>query len=136
MPHIDLNSDVGEGFGAWGGGPDELLVPYLTSVNIACGYHAGDPSTIRRTCELAVAHDCVIGAQVSYPDLAGFGRRFMDLQHDDLRDAILYQLGALDAMAGGGTRAPRSFRSCSERTCNTKDAKKSSETVHSSKVRL
>lgn len=100
MPHIDLNSDVGEGYGAWGGGPDELLMPFLTSVNIACGFHAGDPSTIRRTCELAVAHDCVIGAQVSYPDLAGFGRRFMDMQHDDLRDAVLYQLGALDAMAG------------------------------------
>lgn len=100
MAHIDLNSDVGEGFGAWSGGPDELLVPLLTSVNVACGFHAGDPSTIRRTCELAVDHGCVIGAQVSYPDLAGFGRRFMDLQHDDLRDAVLYQLGALDAMAG------------------------------------
>lgn len=100
MPHIDLNSDVGEGFGAWSGGPDELLVPLLTSVNVACGFHAGDPGTIRATCELAVAHHCVIGAQVSYPDLAGFGRRFIDMQPDDLRDAVLYQLGALDAFAG------------------------------------
>ncbi len=100
MPHIDLNSDVGEGFGAWSGGPDELLVPLLTSVNVACGFHAGDPGTIRATCELAVANQCVIGAQVSYPDLAGFGRRFMDMQPDDLRDAVLYQLGALDAFAG------------------------------------
>ncbi len=105
MPHIDLNSDVGEGYGVWGGGPDELLVPRLTSVNVACGFHAGDPSTIRRTCELAAQHDCAIGAQVSYPDLAGFGRRFMDLQPDDLRDAVLYQLGALEAFAGVVDRA-------------------------------
>ena len=100
MPHIDLNSDVGEGFGAWAGGPDELLVPLLTSVNVACGFHAGDPSTMRRTCELALAHDCVIGAQVSYPDLVGFGRRFMEMHPDDLRDAVLYQLGALDGIVG------------------------------------
>lgn len=99
MPHIDLNSDVGEGFGAWAGGPDELLMPLLTSVNVACGFHAGDPGTMRRTCELAVANDCVIGAQVSYPDLAGFGRRFMEMEPDDLRDAVLYQLGALDSFA-------------------------------------
>ena len=100
MPHIDLNSDVGEGFGAWAGGPDELLVPLLTSVNVACGFHAGDPSTMRRTCELALAHDCVIGAQVSYPDLVGFGRRFIEMHPDDLRDAVLYQLGALDGIVG------------------------------------
>lgn len=100
MPHIDLNSDVGEGFGAWGGGPDELLMPLLTSVNVACGFHAGDPGTIRATCELAVANQCTIGAQVGYPDLVGFGRRFIDMRADDLRDAVLYQLGALDAFAG------------------------------------
>jgi UPF0271 protein len=100
MAHIDLNSDVGEGFGAWSGGPDELLVPLLTSVNVACGFHAGDPSTIRRTCALAVDHHCAIGAQVSYPDLAGFGRRFMEMQADELTDAVVYQLGALDAFAG------------------------------------
>lgn len=99
MPHIDLNSDVGEGYGAWSGGPDELLVPLLTSVNVACGFHAGDPGTMRRTCELAASHHCVIGAQVSYPDLAGFGRRFIDMQPDDLRDAVIYQIGALDAFA-------------------------------------
>jgi UPF0271 protein len=100
VPHIDLNSDVGEGFGAWSGGPDELLVPLLTSVNVACGFHAGDPATIRATCELAASNQCVIGAQVGYPDLVGFGRRFIDMQPDDLRDAVLYQLGALDAFAG------------------------------------
>jgi len=96
---VDLNSDVGEGYGVWAGGPDEALMPMLTSVNVACGYHAGDPGIMRRTCELAVLHDCVIGAQVSYPDRAGFGRRFMDMQPGDLIDAVLYQLGALDAFA-------------------------------------
>ena len=105
MPTIDLNSDVGEGYGAWPGGPDAELVPMLTSVNVACGFHAGDPGTMRRTVELAVAHRCVIGAQVGYPDLAGFGRRFMDMPPSDLTDAVVYQLGALDAFARlSGTR--------------------------------
>ena len=96
---IDLNSDVGEAYGAWPGGPDEELMPLLTSVNVACGFHAGDPSTIHRTCRLARENGCVIGAQVSYPDLVGFGRRFIDMQAGDLTDAVLYQLGALDAFA-------------------------------------
>jgi len=99
MALVDLNSDVGEAYGQWPGGPDELLVPHLTSVNVACGFHAGDPSTIRRTCELAVAHGCVIGAQVSYPDLVGFGRRFIDMEPSELADAVTYQIGALDAFA-------------------------------------
>jgi UPF0271 protein len=99
VPVIDLNSDVGEGFGQWAGGPDEELVAHLTSVNIACGFHAGDPSTIRRTCELAVQHSCAIGAQVSYPDLVGFGRRFIDMQPAELTDAVVYQLGALDGFS-------------------------------------
>ncbi|MCE9621730.1 MAG: LamB/YcsF family protein [Actinomycetia bacterium] len=102
---IDLNSDVGEGFGHWPGGPDEELMPQLTSVNVACGFHAGDPSIMRRTCELARQHDCAIGAQVSYPDLGGFGRRFIDMQPGELTDAVVYQLGALDAFArANGTR--------------------------------
>ena len=96
---IDLNSDVGEGFGAWPGGPDAALMPLLTSVNVACGFHAGDPSIMRRTCALAVEHGCVIGAQVSYPDIVGFGRRFIDMHPDDLADAVVYQLGALEAFA-------------------------------------
>ncbi len=96
---IDLNSDVGEGFGQWPGGPDEELTPLLTSVNVACGFHAGDPTIMRRTCELARQHDCAIGAQVSYPDLSGFGRRFMDMKPNELTDAVVYQLGALDAFA-------------------------------------
>jgi UPF0271 protein len=99
MPVIDLNSDVGEGFGAWPGGPDEALAPDLTSANVACGFHAGDPGTIRRTCTLAVEHGCAIGAQVSYPDLMGFGRRFMDMATEDLTDAVLYQIGALEVFA-------------------------------------
>lgn len=99
MRAIDLNSDVGEGFGQWSGGPDEELMPLLTSVNVACGFHAGDPSIMRQTCELARLHDCAIGAQVSYPDLAGFGRRFIDMGASDLTDAVVYQLGALEAFA-------------------------------------
>lgn len=96
---VDLNSDVGEGFGHWPGGPDDELMPLLTSVNVACGFHAGDPTIMRRTCELAREHDCAIGAQVSYPDLSGFGRRFIDMRPSELTDAVVYQLGALDAFA-------------------------------------
>jgi UPF0271 protein len=105
MDGIDLNGDVGESYGAWQSGADEEMVPWLTSANVACGFHAGDPTTIRRTVELAAAHRCVIGAQVSYPDLVGFGRRFMDMQPAELTDAVVYQLGALDAFARlSGTR--------------------------------
>lgn len=99
MPSIDLNSDVGEGFGVYPGGPDGDLLPLLTSVNVACGYHAGDPSILRRTCALAAANGCVVGAQVSYPDLLGFGRRFVDMQPADLTDAVLHQIGGLDVFA-------------------------------------
>ncbi|MEO5901706.1 MAG: 5-oxoprolinase subunit PxpA [Ilumatobacteraceae bacterium] len=96
---IDLNSDVGEGFGAWPGGPDAALLTVITSANVACGFHAGDPSIMRATCAMAVAQRVVIGAQVSYPDLVGFGRRCIDMKPAELTDAVLYQLGALDAMA-------------------------------------
>ncbi len=99
MAVVDLNSDVGEGFGAWPGGPDDELLGLITSANVACGFHAGDPSIIRRTCALAASNDVAIGAQVSYPDLAGFGRRFIDMQPDELADAVLYQLAALDGIA-------------------------------------
>lgn len=97
--HVDLNSDVGEGYGVWPGGPDDELIARLTSVNVACGYHAGDPLIMQRTCALAARAGCAIGAQVSYPDLLGFGRRFIEMQPDDLAAAVVYQLGALEGFA-------------------------------------
>lgn len=99
LRRIDLNSDVGEGYGTWPGGPDDELFPLLTSVNVACGFHAGDPVIMRRTCRHAREQGCAIGAQVSYPDLPGFGRRFIDMQPGDLVNAVLYQLGALEVFA-------------------------------------
>lgn len=96
---IDINSDVGEGFGQWPGGPDEALFGIISSANVACGFHAGDPTIMRRTCQLAVDHNVTIGAHVSYPDLVGFGRRFIDIEPTDLRNAVVYQIGALHAMA-------------------------------------
>jgi 5-oxoprolinase (ATP-hydrolysing) subunit A len=96
---IDLNSDVGESYGAWQVGDDEALIPLVTSANVACGFHGGDPTTLRLTCVSAVANGVAIGAQVGYPDLVGFGRRYVDMSERDLRDAVLYQLGALDAFA-------------------------------------
>jgi UPF0271 protein len=96
---VDLNSDLGEGFGRWALGDDEALLDIVTSANVACGHHAGDPSIMRRVCEAAAARGVAIGAQVGYPDLAGFGRRFIDIDADDLTDAITYQIGALDAFA-------------------------------------
>lgn len=99
MALVDLNSDVGEGFGAWPGGPDEELLALVTSANVACGFHAGDPSLIRSTCAIAARNGVAVGAQVSYPDLAGFGRRFLDMAPTELRDAVVYQIGALGALA-------------------------------------
>ncbi|MBF6331355.1 LamB/YcsF family protein [Nocardia transvalensis] len=96
---IDLNSDLGEGFGAWRMGDDAALLDIVTSANIACGFHAGDPSIMRRTCEMAVARGVRIGAHVSYRDLAGFGRRAMAVPPSELTDECLYQIGALDAFA-------------------------------------
>ncbi|WP_432003791.1 LamB/YcsF family protein [Streptomyces sioyaensis] len=96
---IDLNADLGEGFGRWQLTDDEALLSVVTSANVACGFHAGDPSTMRRVCELAAGHGVVIGAQVSYRDLAGFGRRAMDVPPDELADEITYQIGALEVFA-------------------------------------
>jgi UPF0271 protein len=104
---IDLNADLGESFGAWRLGDDEALLEIVTSANIACGFHAGDPLTIRRACAGAVAHGVSIGAQVSYRDLAGFGRREMNLPPEELTAEVLYQIAALDGMAraeGGRVR--------------------------------
>jgi UPF0271 protein len=96
---IDLNADLGEGFGVWRLGDDDALLGIVTSANVACGFHAGDPSIMRRVCERAVAAGVAIGAQVSYRDLAGFGRRFVDVAPAVLADDVLYQLAALDGIA-------------------------------------
>jgi UPF0271 protein len=96
---MDLNADLGEGFGIWRLGDDEALLAVLTSANVACGFHAGDPSTMRRVCLSAAAQGVVIGAQVGYRDLAGFGRRRIEYAPDELRDDVLYQLAALDGFA-------------------------------------
>ena len=98
-PTVDLNSDLGESFGRWRLGDDDALLEVVTSANVACGFHAGDPRTLRRTCEQAAAHGVAIGAQVGYPDLAGFGRRFIDVEPADLTVGVLYQIGALESLA-------------------------------------
>ncbi|WP_231920417.1 LamB/YcsF family protein [Microlunatus soli] len=96
---IDLNADLGESFGRWQLGDDPAMLELITSANVAAGFHAGDPSTLRRTCAEAVRRGVVIGAQVGYRDLAGFGRRFIDIAADDLTADVIYQVGALDAIA-------------------------------------
>jgi 5-oxoprolinase (ATP-hydrolysing) subunit A len=102
---IDLNADLGEGFGAWTLGDDDALLGVVTSANVACGFHAGDPAIMQRVCATAAARGVAIGAQVAYRDLVGFGRRRMDIAADELGADVLYQLGALDAFARvAGTR--------------------------------
>lgn len=96
---VDLNSDLGEGFGRWTLGDDEAVLEVVTSANVACGFHAGDPSTLRRVCTQAAERGVAIGAQVSYRDLAGFGRRFIDVPPEELVDEIFYQISALDGFA-------------------------------------
>lgn len=99
MPYIDLNSDVGESFGNWNMGDDAAIFRSVSSSNVACGFHSGDPSVIAQTCRDAVAAGVTIGAHVGYRDLAGFGRRFLDCSPTELADDVLYQLGALEALA-------------------------------------
>ncbi|MFG3616377.1 LamB/YcsF family protein [Nocardia sp. NPDC047654] len=96
---LDLNSDLGEGFGPWTMGDDAAMLDIVTSANIACGFHAGDPVIMRRTCALAVRKGVRIGAHVGYRDLAGFGRREIAVAPGELRDEVLYQIGGLDAFA-------------------------------------
>jgi UPF0271 protein len=93
---IDLNADLGEGFGAWRLGDDDALVDLVTSANVACGFHAGDPTTMRRVCARAAERGVAVGAQVGYRDLAGFGRRRIEYDPAELRDEVLYQIAALD----------------------------------------
>jgi 5-oxoprolinase (ATP-hydrolysing) subunit A len=96
---VDLNSDLGEGFGHWTLGNDDALLGVVTSANVACGYHAGDASIMRRVCERAVEAGVAIGAQVGYRDLPGFGRRFIEVEPEALTQDVIYQIGALEAFA-------------------------------------
>ncbi|QJU53569.1 5-oxoprolinase subunit PxpA [Herbiconiux sp. KACC 21604] len=105
MPTIDLNADLGESYGAWTLGDDEAMLDVVSSANVACGFHAGDPTGLLATLRLAAARRVVVGAQVSYPDLRGFGRRDLDLPADDLFADVVYQIGALQGLAASaGTR--------------------------------
>lgn len=99
MKTIDLNCDMGESYGAWKMGADADVMPYISSANIACGFHAGDPATIRKTVALAVDRGVAIGAHPSLPDLMGFGRRAMKITPQDMYDLIVYQAGAVEAFA-------------------------------------
>ena len=96
---IDLNSDLGESLGTWRLGDDEAMLDVVTSANVACGFHAGDSLTLQQTCALAVERGVVIGAQVGYRDLAGFGRRFIDMDAAELTADVVYQIGALEMLA-------------------------------------
>src|SRR5829696_5819346 len=105
MAWVDLNADVGESYGAWTLGDDDAVLDVVTSANVACGFHAGDPLTLLRTVGAAAARGVVVGAQVSYPDLVGFGRRDMDLAATEVTADVLYQVGALAGIArAAGTR--------------------------------
>jgi 5-oxoprolinase (ATP-hydrolysing) subunit A len=102
---MDLNADLAEGFGRWELTDDEALLGIVTSANVACGFHAGDPLTMRRVCSLAAMEGVVVGAQVAYRDLAGFGRRYIAYEPTELAADVLYQLAALDGIARAcGTR--------------------------------
>ncbi len=96
---IDLNCDTGESYGAWKMGADAEVMPFVTSANIACGFHAGDPATIRKTVQLAADYGVAIGAHPSLPDLQGFGRRAMKISPQDMYDLVVYQTGAVEAFA-------------------------------------
>ena len=97
---IDINCDMGEGFGAYKIGEDEKMIRYVTSANIACGFHAGDPMVMARTLQLAKSHRVAVGAHPGYPDLLGFGRRALETSAGEIKNYVLYQIGAIAAMAG------------------------------------
>jgi UPF0271 protein len=96
---IDLNSDLGESFGPWQMGHDDALMPSITSANVACGFHAGDPTVMRRTIALARRHGVAVGAHPGFPDLTGFGRREMQMSPGEVEDLVLYQLAAISGVA-------------------------------------
>ena len=99
MARVALTTDIGEGLGRWSLGDDDALLGIVTGANIACGFHAGDPGIMRRTCATSVANGVAIGAQVSYRDLHGFGRRYVAVPGPELTDDLLYQMGALEVFA-------------------------------------
>ena len=105
--HIDLNSDLGESLGAWTMGDDAAMLAIVSSANVACGFHAGDAAGILRTLRSAAERGVVVGAHVAYPDLAGFGRRNMDVASADLQADVIYQIGALQALARAAGTAVR-----------------------------
>src|SRR5262245_24594509 len=98
MRSVDINCDLGEGFGVYRAAPDEQIFPLISSANIACGFHAGDPQTMRRSVELALKHGVAIGAHPGTPDLAGFGRRALELSDAEVENSLFYQLGALEGV--------------------------------------
>ncbi len=105
MISVDINCDMGESFGAWTMGSDAALMDCVSSANIACGFHAGDASTMRKTVEIAAEKGVAIGAHPSYPDLQGFGRRNMALSHQEVFDIVIYQVAALKGICeASGTR--------------------------------
>lgn len=105
MARIDLNSDLGEGYGAWTMGDDAAMLAVVSSANVACGFHAGDPAGILSTLREAAARGVAVGAHVGYPDRVGFGRRPMDVAPADLEADVIYQIGALQGLArAAGTR--------------------------------
>jgi 5-oxoprolinase (ATP-hydrolysing) subunit A len=99
MKTIDLNCDMGESYGAWKMGADAEVMPHISSANIACGFHGGDPATIRKTVRLALDNGVAVGAHPSLPDLQGFGRRPMKISPQDMYDLVVYQAGAVEAFA-------------------------------------
>jgi UPF0271 protein len=96
---IDMNSDVGESFGNYKLGLDEEVIPLISSANIACGFHAGDPAVMKRTIAIAKENGVALGAHPGFPDLIGFGRRNMDVSLEEIQDYVIYQVGALQAFA-------------------------------------
>jgi UPF0271 protein len=101
MSRLLLNCDIGESYGAWTMGLDAEVMPFIDCANIACGFHAGDPSVMRKTVALALTHNVTIGAHPAYPDLVGFGRRSMACSAQEIQDLLHYQIGALDGVCRG-----------------------------------
>jgi UPF0271 protein len=122
-PKLNLNADLGESFGAWRMGDDEKLLRVVQSASLACGFHAGDPVTMRRTARAALAAGVSIGAHPSYPDLQGFGRRSMNCSVEEVEALVLYQIGALDGFAraeGGRVTHVKPHGALSNDSCRDK----------------